>query len=262
MAVLFATKKCKVVIWDIRQNLIDETLKEIKDAGFSGTGYVCDVSKKEMVYERAKQVNDEIGSVDILVNNAGISGLGKPLLELEDESIIRTFQVNVFGVIWLTKAFLPAMIKRNTGHIVTIDSIMGVSGAAGLTDYCASKFAIFGFHESLRLEINKLKANINTTIVCPYAIDTGMFSGLKNWLFPILKVQDVADTVVDGVIHNRKLIMIPRYFQVLGNLMRLCPVSFSDYTLQLLGVLDSMDSFKGRGKEWLLYSLDNKSKKN
>ncbi len=78
------------------------------------------------------------------------------------------------------KAFLPSIIEKNHGHIVTIASMAALYGTAGLCDYTASKFAVFGYHESLRNElINLGKDKVQTTVVCPYYINTGMFDGIK-----------------------------------------------------------------------------------
>ena len=82
--------------------------------------------------------------------------------------------------IQMAKAFLPAMLERNQGHIVTVSSIAGLFGNTGLVDYCASKFAAVGFNEALSLELTKLgKDGVKTTIVCPYLMNTGMFEGVK-----------------------------------------------------------------------------------
>lgn len=79
------------------------------------------------------------------------------------------------------KSFLPDMISKNHGHVITIASGAGLFGVPGLVDYCSSKFAAVGTHSSLTLE---LEANNNTgvhaTVVCPYFIDTGMFDGVKS----------------------------------------------------------------------------------
>ena len=73
------------------------------------------------------------------------------------------------------------MLLKNHGHIVTISSIAGIFGQAGLSDYCASKFAAVGFNDSLRNELLNLKiTGVKTTLVCPYFINTGMFEGAKN----------------------------------------------------------------------------------
>ncbi len=79
----------------------------------------------------------------------------------------------------MAKAFLPSIIQKNHGHIITIASMAGLFGNAGLCDYCASKFAAIGFDESLRNELLRLgKDGVKTTVVCPYYINTGMFKGI------------------------------------------------------------------------------------
>jgi all-trans-retinol dehydrogenase (NAD+) len=78
------------------------------------------------------------------------------------------------------KSFLPAMLSRNHGHIVTIASAAGLFGTNGLVDYCASKFAAVGFDETLRAELwAQRKTGVHTTVVCPFYINTGMFEGAK-----------------------------------------------------------------------------------
>ena len=76
------------------------------------------------------------------------------------------------------KSFLPSMLSRNHGHVVTIASMAGIVGVNGLIDYCASKFAAVGLNESLSSELDQLeKTGIHTTVVCPGYIKTGMFTG-------------------------------------------------------------------------------------
>jgi all-trans-retinol dehydrogenase (NAD+) len=80
------------------------------------------------------------------------------------------------------------MLDRNTGHIVTISSIAGQAGTPGMTHYNASKFACYGFSESLRTELKRMRKNIKCTTICPYYINTGMFAGVKTaLLFPMLE---------------------------------------------------------------------------
>ena len=78
-----------------------------------------------------------------------------------------------------TKAFLPAMLEKNHGHIVSIASCAGLGGVRGLCDYCSSKFGAVGFQESLHMELKAINTDINTTVVCPYYINTGMFDGVQ-----------------------------------------------------------------------------------
>lgn len=135
--------------------------------------YRVDVSARESVYAAAAQMaRDAVPEVSVLVNNAGVV-TGRALLDAPDASIERTLRVNTLAHIWLLKAFLPAMLLRDHGHIVTVASSAGLVGVAGLVDYCASKFGAVGLDEALRAELRKLgKHGIRTTCVCPYFVTT------------------------------------------------------------------------------------------
>jgi all-trans-retinol dehydrogenase (NAD+) len=164
---------------------------------------VCDVTKREVVMDVASKTLHEVGPVDVLINNAGIVS-GSNIDELEPEKIQRTFAVNVISHFWTIKAFLPKMIERQTGHIVTIASAAGLGGTARLTDYCASKFAAVGLDESLRHELQHrgLDHSIKTTCVCPFYINTGMFDGVTTrfpMLLPILTENYASRKIVHAI---------------------------------------------------------------
>lgn len=94
----------------------------------------------------------KFGDVEILINNAGIVQ-GKLLHEMNEGMASKTMIVNAESHFWLCRDVLPAMMTKNEGHIVSIASVAGLEGLAGMTDYCASKFAAYGFQESLRIEL-------------------------------------------------------------------------------------------------------------
>jgi len=214
-----------------------------------------------MVYETAAHVFKEVGDIDILVNNAGIVG-GKPLLETNDDVLQRTMEVNALSQFWMWKAFLPKMLKKNSGHIVTIASVMGLIGSARLSEYCASKHAVIGFESSMRLELIRMGATgIYTTVICPYAIQTGMFKGIQtklNWLFPQLEPSYVANQVVKAVRQRRLMLILPPLTTWVIPLMRFVPVAVLDSTSAWLGGTDAMDNFQGRGENFSLLKLDKK----
>ena len=97
--------------------------------------------------------------MSILVNNAGVVS-AKPILELDPDSIKRTFNVNIVSHFWTVKAVLPRFKDRKYGHIITVASTMGLVSVADMTDYCASKYAAVGFADALRQEIQKLYDSI------------------------------------------------------------------------------------------------------
>jgi all-trans-retinol dehydrogenase (NAD+) len=243
-AVLGAT----VTLWDIDKARLSEVTAEIAAAGGDVRGFTCDVSDRQAVARVAAETTAASGPVDILINNAGIV-IGKFLLDLTDEQIERTFKVNALALFWVTRAFLPTMIERGHGHVVTLASAAGLLGAPKQTDYGASKHAAVGFDEALRLELRRLAPGVMTTVVCPYYIDTGMFAGAKSrfpWLLPILKEEAVADRIVRAVQLNRRQVIMPLMVRSIP-LMRLLPVAVLDWVVDFLGVSASMDDFTGRG---------------
>ena len=205
---------------------------------------MVDITNRKLVYDLALQVRREFGPVDILVNNAGIVS-GRPILQVPDEMIERTFQVNAIAHFWTLKAFLPAMLERDHGHVVTIASCAGLFGAAGLVDYCSSKFAAVGTHESLRMELLRLgKKNVHSTCICPTFISTGMFEGVTPLVITgMLTPEDVADRIVRAVRRNESLVIIPKIMEI----MRVLTVTLGDTIgTQVSHMLGSkaMDTFK------------------
>jgi all-trans-retinol dehydrogenase (NAD+) len=139
---------CTVICWDIDEKANEQTVNEIKQSGGKAHSFKCDLSKRENVYEVAERVKQEVGNPSILINNAGIV-TGRKFLDCNDQAIEKTMQVNSVAHFWTTKAFLPYMLDRNHGHIVSVASMAGLFGVSGLCDYSASKFAAVGFNESL-----------------------------------------------------------------------------------------------------------------
>ncbi|MFP5313556.1 MAG: SDR family NAD(P)-dependent oxidoreductase, partial [Actinomycetes bacterium] len=140
------------------------------------------------------------------------------------------------------------MAERGRGTVVTIASAAALVGVARQTDYSASKFAAFGFNESLRAELRAGNADVNTLVVCPYYIDTGMFDGVQTrWprLLPILQEEDVAAKVLDAVEAGRRKLVLPPLVNVLPAL-RILPVGVFDGLMDVLGVNRTMDNFTGR----------------
>lgn len=226
----------------------EEGLRKVREVMGGGTAaYAADLADRTRVKAVAAEILRQRGPVDILINNAGIV-TGKPLLEASDEAIERTFQVNALALFWMTRAFLPAMIERKRGHVVTVASAAGLAGVSRLTDYCASKFAAVGFDESLRLELRRLGLPVKTTVVCPFYIDTGMFRGVRTRfpaLLPILRPDYVVRRILDGVEHDRRRLILPRF--VLAVLMvKALPPWLFDAVTGLFGVNRAMDDFKGR----------------
>jgi len=255
MAFAFAEKQANVIIWDINNEAIKAVENEANEKKLFIKGMICDVSDKENVYNQAKKLTESYGPVDILINNAGIVSQKGPdtvpgpyFLSTPDERIIKSLEINTLSLFWTSKAFLPAMLERNTGHIITISSAAGIIGVKGLSDYCAGKFGAFGFNESLRMELKRMKSAIKTTIVCPFFINTGMFEGVKTRypiVLPILKSNYAAKKIVSAVIKNKKLLIMPRFVYTVF-ILRLLPTCVLDFAANFFGISHAMDDFRGR----------------
>jgi all-trans-retinol dehydrogenase (NAD+) len=248
MGLDFARRGAKVVAWDINADALKALEDEGREKGLFIRGMLCDVSDRFAVYKQAEAMKAQFGPVDILINNAGIVS-GASILELSDEKILKTMNVDVLPLFWTCKAFLPSMIERNSGHIVTIASAAGIIGVRKLIDYCAAKFAAFGFDESLRMELSQMKSAVRTTVVCPFFIDTGMFRGVKtriSLLLPILKSEPTARKIVAAILRNKKRLILPPFAAAVF-LLRPLPVGAMDAIANLMGINHAMDEFKGRG---------------
>ncbi len=247
IALKMAARGSHVVLWDIAADSLATVADELAEGGYRVTAYHCDVSDREMVYETASKVRGEVGKVDILINNAGVVS-GRPFLECPDEHLKRTMAVNILAHFWTVKAFLPDMIRSNSGHIVTIASAAGIAGSAGLIDYSASKFAAFGFDEALRAELKKKKLDIQTTVVCPYFMRGDMFAGVRtrfSQLLPILDAEHVSERLVNAIARKKRRLLMPPMVYTTW-LFRLLPVDIFDWVATFLGINSAMDQFHGR----------------
>jgi all-trans-retinol dehydrogenase (NAD+) len=251
LCLALAEKGAKVLAWDIDGAALDKLEDEAKDRGLEISGMVCDVSRRESVYAAAIDVAQRFGPVGILVNNAGVVS-GKSLLETSDEKIERTMAVNALAPFWTVKAFLPAMIERGKGQIVTVSSAAGIIGVTALADYSASKFAAFGFNEALRMELRKRRSPVKTLIVCPFFVDTGLFKGVKTripLLLPILKQEYVVKRITGAILKGKKRLVLPFIVYTVW-ILRLLPVGIMDAVADFFGISSSMDHFTGRaGKQ-------------
>ncbi|MBT8144664.1 MAG: SDR family oxidoreductase [Gammaproteobacteria bacterium] len=247
LALRIADAGGRLALWDIDQAGLDRLVGELAPRGVQTVAVQCNLASREAIAAAAATTLEALGEVDILINNAGIVS-GNNLLDISDEQIELTFDVNALALFWTTRAFLPAMLERDRGHIVTVASAGGIAGTAKLVDYCSSKFAAVGFDDSLRVELKRRESAVRTTVVCPFYIDTGMFAGVTTrfpWLLPILDPDEAVTRILRAIRSNRARLIMPRFVYT-TYLMRLLPVPLSDWFMDFFGVSRSMDQFTGR----------------
>ncbi|XP_018787520.1 PREDICTED: epidermal retinol dehydrogenase 2 isoform X2 [Bactrocera latifrons] len=209
LALNFAKQNARVVVWDINPEAIKTTMDLLARNGYTCKGYVVDISDRDQVYERAAQTINEI-----------------------------------------VKAFLPQMMQNNRGHIVTVGSVTGMLGTYGCSDYSATKFACVGFHESLLTDLKTHGYDgIHMTLICPYYINTGMFSGVRPRMFPMLHPQYVADRILEAIQKNEVWCVLPHTIRVLTPLKCLLPAKVCwELMSRVIRGPESMMMFQGRGR--------------
>lgn len=228
MAMLAATEGWTPVLLSRSLN----KLENLKDAIKTKTGveagiFTLDVTDTLAISEVFKNIFDTYQSVDVLVNNAGF-GVFNLLSEAKMTDIEGMFQTNVIGLIGCTKAVLPNMLATNSGHIVNIASQAGKISTPKSSGYAATKHAVLGFTNGLRLELNK--TNIHVTAVNPGPIATNFFniadpSGTyeKNVQKFLLQPEYVAKKVIAAIKHPKREVNLPGWMNLGSKLYQLAP---------------------------------------
>ncbi len=239
-----------LVIWDINKEKLDETTRELRAMHFSVHPYLVDVSDLAQVRETAMKVQSEVGEVDILINNAGIITGNSDFKDFTHAGIDRTIAVNTSALMHVTLEFLPAMIRKQSGHIVNIASAAGMLSNPQMSVYCASKWAVVGWSEAMRMELELSRSGVRVTTVCPSYINTGMFAGVKvNPLLPLLKPETLAALVVRAIKSNRLFVRAPFMVKLVPFTKGILPVRWFDlFVGKWLGIYKSMSGFKGHEK--------------
>lgn len=192
-AVALAQRGAKVVLAARRQDRLAALADRIERAGGTALAVRCDVTDPEQLAALPSVVKEAFGPCDVLVNNAGIPG-GGSFAELTYEQIERIVAVNVLGVMYGTRAFLPGMVKRGHGHIVNIASLAGRVTTPGAAVYGASKHAVIAFSESLHLEVER--HGVLVTAVSPGFVATEGFPQTDLDRRLVLSIDRVTDAVV------------------------------------------------------------------
>ena len=235
-----------LIIWDINPQSIAAAVSELGKKG-KVKGYIVDVSKPETVNESYLKVAGECGEVDILINCAGIVTSNKTFDKQTTDEIIRTMNINTLAPMFVTRAMLPGMIKRNRGHVCNIASAGGMLSNPKMSVYAASKWGAIGWSDSVRIELQDMKSDVHFTTVAPYYINTGMFDGVKSRIIPILKPEYVAKRIIRAIERNKSFRGIPFGFHFIRFWQFILPTRVFDWFFgEVMGIYHAMDDFTGR----------------
>ncbi|MFN3712642.1 MAG: SDR family NAD(P)-dependent oxidoreductase [Alcanivoracaceae bacterium] len=235
---------CKLALSDINEASVKQVAKELKDAGRNVIADRLDVADREAVYAYADKVAKQFGTVNLVINNAGVA-LGSTVDDMSYEDFEWLMGINFWGVVYGTKAFLPYLKKAGEGHIVNVSSVFGLIGVPSQSAYNAAKFAVRGFTESLRQELELEGGSVSCTSVHPGGIKTNIarnarmtadvsrFTGMdpeasKKQFEKLFRTtpEQAAATIISGIRANKRRVLIGPDAVAIDTLQRLLPTSY------------------------------------
>ncbi|MFC5337660.1 SDR family NAD(P)-dependent oxidoreductase [Leucobacter denitrificans] len=246
-----------IVLWDVDEARVDDLARELGSASARrGTpanvrAYVVDIADRESVAAAMTQVREDLGDPDILVNNAGIVRSSLFWEHDAERDIELTMRVNALAPMWIAREVLPAMIadRSRPKRILNIASAAGTLANPRMSVYASSKWAMIGWSESLRLELERsAHDHVRVTTFCPSYISTGMFAGARGPLFtPIMTPRKAVSAAWTGMLKGTPMVMRPWTVKLAMALRGVLPTRLWDVAAdRVFHVYSSMDEFTGR----------------
>jgi len=237
-------QQCRLALADIDEKGLKETAATLTAQGVDVLTKKLDVANREAVYAFADEVFETFGKVNLVFNNAGVA-LGATVEKMSYEDFEWLMNINFWGVVYGTKAFLPYLKQSDEGHIINVSSVFGLIGVPTQSAYNAAKFAVRGFTESLRQELEIEGVNVSCSSVHPGGIKTNIAKNARmsddvkditgmdaeqasanfEKLFTTTPEQ-AADTILKGVKHNSRRILIGVDARVIDTMQRILPTTY------------------------------------
>ena len=235
-----------LVLWDINREALESVRQEFAYFQIPILCHTIDLAQSSSILEGSAKVLRELGYIDVLINNAGIV-VGKMFHEHSHLDIERSMAINSSALMHTTLEFLPLMMERNHGAICNIASSAGLIANPKMSVYAASKWAVVGWSDSLRLEMQKLSYDVSVTTIMPFYISTGMFEGVRSKVLPILKPEEVSERILRAIEAKTKMLAMPMPYWFIRLSQGILPLATFDWVMRsVFGVYSTMDNFKGR----------------
>jgi NAD(P)-dependent dehydrogenase (short-subunit alcohol dehydrogenase family) len=178
----FAAEGMKLVVADIEEGTLDVAAKELTDGGADVLAVPTDVSSPESVDALARATFDRFGTAHVLCNNAGVVSHMRPMWDGPLAEWDWLLGVNLMGVVHGIRAFVPALVEQDEGHVVNTASMAALTAFPFLGRYVASKHAVLGVSEALALELAGLGSAVKVSVLCPAFIQTAIADPDRTWL--------------------------------------------------------------------------------
>lgn len=240
-----------VVLWDVDAQAAQVLAADLMAQGAKVLVVSENLAQLQSIRAGAQQVKDFLGVPDVLVNNAGIVR-GSLFWEHDSEKDIElTMRINTLAPMWLTREFLPDMLQDShcRKRILNVASAAGTLANPNMSVYAASKWALIGWSDSLRLECQKTgNKHLSVTTFCPSYVSTGMFDGAKGPLLtPILSPTQAIERAWSGMLQGKAMVYTPWTVKLALACRGVLPVCVWDWVAdKVFGVYSSMDEFKGK----------------
>lgn len=210
----FATAGARIVLIDVDEEQLPVAQNQIERSGTDVLSIACDIADYEQCENAMAQIVERFGGIDLLINNAGVSHRSR-FEDTDLEVFKKVMSVNYFGALHCTKAALPYLIERG-GMIITLSSTGGFAPMIGRVGYSASKHALHGLFESLRLELRE--RGVHVMMVCPGATSTEMHKHMLSGDGSLMAIpaaaankmatpQAVAEAIFRGAQHQRRIVI-------------------------------------------------------
>jgi short-subunit dehydrogenase len=243
LALELAARGADLAIADRDEAGLAAVAAELGKSGRKVTTHRVDVSDPADIEAFAKAATAAHPALNIVINNAGVALLGQ-FSEIDQSQFEWLMNINFWGVVHGTRAFLPQLASRKAAHIVNISSIFGIIAPPGQTAYCAAKFAVRGFSESLRHELTLANSPVKVSVVHPGGIKTNIVRNMRTGTgvtdnarrsesierfdneFAKTTAQDAAKTIIAGIEKNAPRILIGGDARFLDLLQRFRPGTY------------------------------------
>jgi len=239
IAIALARRGCHLALADIDEQKLEETVGLLASTGLRVSRHRIDVADRDAVAKFPEAVVANHAGVDVLVNNAGVA-IGGTFEEASEEDFEWLFSINFWGVVRMTRAFLPLLKKGDDARVVNISSVFGLVSPPRQTAYSASKFAVRGFSNALRHEL--AGSNVGVTIVHPGGVATSIADNARppkgataeqtaerRALFKKvarLPPEIAAESIVKGIERRASRVLVGRDASMMAIVERLAPVSY------------------------------------
>jgi NAD(P)-dependent dehydrogenase (short-subunit alcohol dehydrogenase family) len=247
IAISLARRGCHLALADVNEAGLAETVEMIASNRVRVTRHKLDVADRAAVAAFPQAVTAGHPGVDVLVNNAGVA-LGGYFKDVSEDDFEWLFNVNFWGVVRMTRAFLPLLQEGDDARLVNVSSLYGIVAPPGQTAYSASKFAVRGFSEALRRELKKSK--IGVTVVHPGGVATSIANDARHAASAtpediaaaqarankLLKMPpaEAGEIIVRGIERRKPRVLVGSDAKFVSLIERLMPVSYWDALMILM----------------------------